>query len=101
MNNTMKKVLFGAALVVTCGITSNVSAQIFVKVRPTHAVVVRTAAPSPRHVWVDDEWRAGHGNYSYVGGHWAVPPHGGMHWHTGEWREGPRGHQWVAGRWER
>jgi len=101
MKNTMKKMLLGATLALACGFTNNASAQIFVKIRPTHAVTIRTAAPSPRHVWVDDEWRPGRGSYTYVGGHWAVPPHAGMHWHTGEWREGPRGNQWTAGRWEK
>jgi hypothetical protein len=100
MTNIMKKMFLCAAVAVVCGATTS-SAQIYVKVRPTHAVVVRTVAPSPRHVWVDDEWRPAHGSYEFVGGHWAVPPHAGMRWYAGSWKETPRGHMWTAGHWGR
>ncbi|MDR3678677.1 MAG: hypothetical protein P4L41_01850 [Flavipsychrobacter sp.] len=96
----MKKMFLVTAIALTCGSLTS-SAQIYVKVRPTHETVVRTEAPSPRHVWIDEDWRARHGHYEYSGGHWAVPPHDGMVWHAGSWRETPHGHQWRAGHWGR
>jgi hypothetical protein len=63
----IKRVLFILAVVLTCG-AYNSSAQVYVNVRPPRPVVVRTEAPSPRHVWIDEDWRERGGKYEYSGG---------------------------------
>lgn len=98
MNTIMKKMILSTAIALAFGVTS-ASAQIYVSVHPTHAVVVRTAPPSPRHVWVDEEWRPVHGHYEYVGGYWAAPPRYGMVWVPGHWRDTRRGAYWIPGHW--
>lgn len=70
--NTVKRSLL---LLITVGaLSSNANAQAFiVRMRPTHEVVVRTAPPSPRHIWVDEDWAWRGGRYEYVGGHCRSP----------------------------
>jgi len=77
------------------------SAQFYVKIRPEHTVIaVRPAAPSPRHVWVEDEWVWRNGNYEHVDGYWAEPGPGYHEWVAGHWRESRRrGWVWVPGHW--
>lgn len=78
------------------------SAQIFVKIRPAHERVVRTVAPGPGYVWVDEEWEPRGGTYVYTGGRWVAPPHPGFIWVPGHWRRhGRDGEWWVAGHWRR
>jgi hypothetical protein len=78
------------------------SAQIYVRVRPVAPVIVRSAAPSPAHVWIGEEWEPRGGSYAYIGGHWAAPPHPGWIWVPGHWkRYGRNGEGWVRGRWRR
>ncbi len=50
------------AIAMTCSAYS-ASAQIYVHVRPVARVVVRTEPPSPRHVWVNEDWRERNGRY--------------------------------------
>lgn len=81
---------------------SSSNAQIFVRVRPNRpgpAVVVRTAPPSPRHVWVDEEWVSHRGRYVYRPGYWALPPRPGRVWVAGRWDDRPRGSVWISGHW--
>jgi len=99
MKNTMKTLVVASALALASGAQS-ASAQIYVNVRPRHEVIVaRPAAPSPRHVWVDEEWRPAHGHYEYAGGYWAAPPRAGVVWVPGHWRDTRRGSVWIAGHW--
>jgi len=98
MNNILKKTFFGVAIALTCAATTS-NAQIYVKVHPHFDAVVRTAPPSPRHVWVDEDWRVRHGRYEYAGGYWAAPPRPAAVWIPGHWRETPRGSVWVGGHW--
>ncbi len=78
------------------------SAQsIYVKVRPAVPVVVRPVAPSPRHVWITEEWEPRGGSYVFVGGRWAVPPHPGWVWIPGHWRRTRHGDIWIRGHWRR
>ena len=44
-------------------ITNTASAQVYVSVRPVWHPVVRPVAPSPRHVWIDEEWAWRNGAY--------------------------------------
>ena len=81
-----------------CGIFS-ASAQVYIKVRPARPVYVRTAAPSPRHVWIDEEWHERGNTYEWNGGRWAEPPHRGYRYQQGRWRHSDRGDRWQGGRW--
>jgi hypothetical protein len=86
------------AVALTCTAYSS-TAQIYVGIRPERPHYVRVAAPSPRHVWIDEDWAARGNAYVFTGGHWAEPPHGGMVWVGGHWRHTPRGDMWIAGHW--
>ena len=98
--NNMKKVFAGLALVLTCGVQSSM-AQIVVRVRPERPHYERTVAPSPRHVWVDEEWTPRGDKYEFSGGRWAEPNRRGARWAPGHWRETPQGHSWHEGHWRR
>ena len=86
------------ALALTCGAYSSM-AQIYVNVRPERPHYERPVAPSPRHVWIDEEWEPRGNSYEFRGGRWAEPPHEGAHWSEGRWRHNSHGHQWKPGRW--
>ncbi|QQL50381.1 YXWGXW repeat-containing protein [Mucilaginibacter ginkgonis] len=76
-------------------------AQVIVRVRPVapRVVVTRPVAPSPRHVWVNEEWRPVRGRYVYSGGYWAAPPRAGARFIPGHWRATRRGSVWIPGHW--
>ncbi len=94
----MKRMLFMLAIALTCGaFTSN--AQIVVNVRPARPHYERAVAPSPRHVWIDEEWEPRGNTYVFTGGHWAEPPHPGAAWVAGRWSKKGRGEYWKAGHW--
>ncbi|HEY8733885.1 MAG TPA: hypothetical protein VIL90_04920 [Puia sp.] len=100
----MKKLVSGLFVFafLTIGIGLTASAQVYVKIRPTHPVVVRTVAPGPHHVWVEEEWRPVGTGYTYSGGYWAAPPRPGAVWVPGHWKRHPEhGEYWVAGHWKR
>jgi hypothetical protein len=94
----MKKVLFVLAISLGSSAFSS-SAQIVVAVRPDRPHYERVVAPSPRHVWIDEEWEPRGGSYVFVGGHWAEPPHPGGAWVPGHWVQRPRGWVWKPGHW--
>lgn len=77
------------------------NAQIIVKVRPLRpkVVVVKPVAPSPRHVWVDEDWVEDHGKYRWHGGYWVAPPHPHAVWIAGHWAGRHRGYRWIPGHW--
>ena len=78
-------------------------AQLVVKFRPNRpgpAVVVRTGPPpSPRHVWVAEEWTPNGGRYAYRPAHWEVPARPGAVWIPGHWSDRRGGTVWVPGHW--
>ena len=96
----MKKVLIMLAIVLTTGAYSS-QAQIYVGIRPARQTVVRVAAPSPRHVWIDEDWREENGAYVWAGGRWEAPPHEGYRYSPGHWNHNDHGHQWHGGHWHR
>jgi len=63
--------------------------------------IERPNRPSPRHVWVSEDWRWEGGRYNYHPGYWALPPRGHAHWVPGRWvkREHRPGYRWFPGRW--
>ena len=97
----MKKKLSKLLLsVIILSWVSSATAQIYIKVRPVVPVIVPPPAPSPVHVWVDEEWVPSGGVYVYGGGHWESPPHAGYRWRKGYWRRHNNdGEEWVRGRW--
>ena len=84
----------------SCSIFS-ASAQIYIKVRPPRPAYVRVAAPSPRHVWIDEDWHGNNGNYEWRGGRWEAPPQPGYRYSKGYWRHTSQGHRWHEGRWHK
>jgi hypothetical protein len=81
-------------------IVSAASAQIYVTVRPSRPVYVRTVAPSPRHIWIEEDWNGRDGRYEWSGGHWAEAPQPGYRYRQGYWRHSTRGDHWTPGRWQ-
>jgi hypothetical protein len=93
---------FLVLIVIAMTVSFSASSQIYVKTRPTHPPVERTAKPGPTYVWIGDEWQGKDGGYTYTGGHWQKPPHRGYTWVTGHWAgHGKDGEKWVAGYWRK
>ena len=66
-----------------------------------HPREVRSARPSPRHVWVGGEWVPNGASYRWRAGYWAVPQRPGGNWVPGHWsRRRPRGWVWISGHWD-
>ena len=102
MKKFSRILFFGLAFTAFAAVKSN--AQIEVSIRPEvpHAYVVarRPPPPSPRHIWVEAEWRGVNGRYEYVPGYWAVPPPGYRYYVKGHWLMTARhGNVWVHGHW--
>jgi len=68
--------------------------------RPRGAVIVRGRRPSPRHVWVSEEWVPSGNTYVYQQAHWALPPRYGQRWVPGHWAHDSHGDIWMPGRWD-
>jgi hypothetical protein len=98
-SKVLKLALLVVVMIAAGSVANQASAQVYVSVRPVWHPVARPVAPSPRHVWIDEEWEARGGTYVAVGGHWAEPPHPGWVWVAGRWRHGPHGEWWVSGHW--
>jgi hypothetical protein len=93
-----QKLLSAFAIAMSCSIYA-ASAQIYVHVRPQARVIVRSEPPSPRHVWVHEDWRERNGRYEDRGGRWAEPPAEGYRYHEGHWDHSRQGHRWHEGGW--
>ncbi len=94
----LKRILLLVAMAIYFGIYTG-SAQIFVAVRPTRPHYERVVAPSPRHIWIEEDWEPRDRGYVFVGGHWAEPPRANVRWIPGHWRQKPRGWVWIRGHW--
>jgi hypothetical protein len=99
MKNYFSRLILLFAIFVSLG--TKVAAQFVVKIRPTAPVIVRTVAPSPRHIWVDGEWAWRGNNYQYVNGYWVAPPRVRGVWVPGHWKNTRRGWVWKTGHWRR
>ena len=98
MKKKVIQFLFIASVLLT--VSASLSAQVYVRVRPSHNVVVRTVQPSAAHVWINEEWEPDGASYRYSGGHWASPPREGAYWKDGHWSHSRRhGDRWVQGNW--
>lgn len=77
-------------------------AQFVVRVRPSRPARVitrRPPPPSPRHVWVEEDWVPQGNTYVWHGGYYAAPPRNGSRYAQGHWRNTRRGSVWVPGHW--
>lgn len=92
--------LLALAIAMSCSVYS-ASAQIYVHIRPVPRIVVRTEAPSPQHVWVNEDWHERNGRYEDNGGHWEAPPAPGYRYHEGHWDHSKQGHRWHEGGWHK
>lgn len=97
MNKKQFKLILLAAVFITA--SSTVNAQIYVQIRPSAPVIVRTPQPDPVYVWVNEEWETDGGAYRYSGGHWAPPPQPGYYHRNGYWLRTSKGQKWVKGSW--
>jgi hypothetical protein len=97
-----QKIGIAAAIAVSCLGAIPADAQLIVRVRPRapRVVVTRPPAPSPRHVWIQEDWRVNRGRYDYAGGRWEAPPDARSVWVPGHWKHTPRrGWVWKPGHW--
>ena len=95
----IKKALFILGLTLTCGAYSSM-AQIIVKIRPPRPPhIERTAPPSPRHIWIEEDWSPRGNTYEFRGGRWEEPPHENATWVPGQWKQTRNGSMWVPGQW--
>ena len=95
----MLRILMVLMAVSLFALTNSNAQQIVVRVRPHHAIIVRPHRPSPRHVWVAEEWTPSGGAYVYHPGYWVVPEHPGAIWIAGHWRHTRHGFIWIPGHW--
>lgn len=99
----MKTLWKGLVAAVALTAAVNVShAQVIVRARlgrPAAVVVKRPPAPSPRHVWVEEDWTPSGNTYVWHGGYWAAPPRPRAVWVPGHWVTRPRGYFWKPGHW--
>ncbi|MDB5124403.1 MAG: hypothetical protein JWP94_2532 [Mucilaginibacter sp.] len=101
----MKKIisiLMLALIVFVFAVENSRAQQLIVRVparRPGIVVFRRPHRPSPRHVWVQEEWTPEGTAYVYHQGYWAVPPHPGTVWLAGHWGREGRGYFWIPGHW--
>ncbi|MBW4890794.1 YXWGXW repeat-containing protein [Mucilaginibacter sp. HMF5004] len=99
----MKKItkVFALAAALTLSATLASQAQIVVRVRPNrpHVVYHRPPAPSPRHVWVEEDWAPRGRGYAWHGGHWEAPPRERAVYVPGRWEKRGHGQVWIAATW--
>lgn len=97
--NTIAKCVVALALLSLPA--TEAGAQLIVSVRPPRpaVIVTRPVAPSPRHVWVEEDWVCRGRGYRWHGGYWAAPPRPRAVWVPGHWDTRPRGEVWVPGFW--
>ena len=73
-----------------------------VRTRPPSAKFeVRSEAPNHAAVWIDGYWQQRHGDWIWIGGHWAKRPATGAEWVPGHWTETRKGWVWSPGHWGR
>ncbi|WP_020595681.1 YXWGXW repeat-containing protein [Spirosoma panaciterrae] len=98
MKIALKSLLLTALVMSTL---SFAEAQIYVRHRPMapRVVIARPPAPSPRHVWVRNNWAPYGQSYRWQGGYWVAPPRPRAIWVPGHWALHRRGYVWMPGYW--
>ena len=95
---SIRKMMLIMAIALSCGVYSS-NAQVIVRVRPERPRIERIEAPTPRHVWIDDDWQLRNGAYQFVCRRWVLPPEEVERWIPGHWRERGDGWVWIPGHW--
>ena len=98
MKHSFKRII--SVFVLCTAIYAGANAQIVVNIRPVAPVIVTPVPPSPRHIWVDGEWRWQGGRYVYTNGYWVMPARGRA-WKAGYWKRHRHGWVWKPGHWRR
>jgi hypothetical protein len=98
MKRFMQRIAIVSVILLAFSMTG--SAQVIVKVRPATPVIVRTASPSARHMWVDGGWVVRGNNYVWVDGYW-IEPKRGHKWKPGRWNSRKGGWVWAPGHWKK
>lgn len=82
-------------------LTFSARAQIYVNIIPSRpsTVIVQPPPPSPRHVWVAEDWVWKNNHYEHVGGYWAASPKNNYKFKPGYWEKSPKGYKWKNGKW--
>jgi hypothetical protein len=94
------KNLKGLVMLAIClAIAQSNYAQFVIKFRPSVPRVLRVVAPSPRHVWIEEDWEWQRGQYVSRSGYWAAPPRNYAVWKKGHWKHTRRGWIWKHGYW--
>ena len=99
MKKRNRLIMLFVVAIICCFLTAQ--SQIYVNIRPEIPRYERIEAPSPAHVWIEEDWEPRGGTYVFIGGHWASPPRYGMIWVPGFWKQHHRGWYWIPGRWRR
>jgi hypothetical protein len=98
----MKKLVLIPLLLLSFAFASQ--AQVIVKIKPVapKVVIVKPAAPSSRHIWIDGHWKWDkiQKQYVWVEGYW-IKQKRGHAWVDGHWLDTPNGFKWVPGHWKR
>ena len=95
----MKLLQFASLLLFIMFISCSSSRRIVVTEQPVAPVVVRVAQPAPDYIWIDGDWYATRGKYTYRNGYWARPKRGRT-WAAGHWERNGGGYYWVRGNWK-
>jgi hypothetical protein len=66
---------------------------------PAAQAETRPAAPSVSHVWIEGAHTRDDGQWSWVAGHWAMPPRDDVVWVPGHWVPHLHGYAWIPGAW--
>src|SRR4051812_19256811 len=97
---SIRKVLLLLAVAMICYLNPGYAqVEVRVRARPHMPHYERVAAPSPRHVWIDEDWEPNGKTYVFHGGRWAEPPSTGGTWVAGHWRQRHGGWVWIPGHW--
>lgn len=96
------KILFLSGAILLSALSGVKAQEIAVSARmrpPTESLRPRPARPSPRHVWIAEEWAPRGTSYTWKGSYWALPPYMGAKWVPGHWHHVRRGYAWAPGHW--
>lgn len=85
-------------------VIADCNAQKVVRVLPTRPSIAarpRPPRPSPKSVWVSEEWLPSRNGYIYNPGYWSPPPRRGSVYLPGRWAKHGPGFVWVTGHWRK
>ncbi len=97
----MKKLVAGVSICFLASINfflQSCSRAVVVEKPVVAAAKAYPPKPSPRHIWVGDNWVWRNGRYLHVNGYWALPPRH-HYWVEGYWKHKHKGWVWVPGYW--